>query len=322
MARSCISLNCSECQNPFSIELRSYNIYLKKGRTDFWCSHECMLLFKRKLRVEVVNCIKCGVPFERSKTIKKRRITCSYECAHSHDVSDDQKQKTSITLLKRYENIEKKRYIVKVFECRICDKPIECRGYYRIKYCSANCRKIGVNSNNTLGGYREGAGRSKHGYFRGMYCASTYELVYVIHNMDHGVEFERFNGSITDGKVKYFPDFFIKNENKIIEIKGFENREKVEYKTRMAKDLGFNIDVLYKVDLEYAFDYVREKYNTSKFYDLYDNFRLKFEYSCDMCGVNFARNKNIITQNKFCSRKCSGYYRRKCLTERTLYCRM
>lgn len=28
-----------------------------------------------------------------------------------------------------------------------------------------------------IGGYRKGSGRSKHGYYKGIYCGSTYELL-------------------------------------------------------------------------------------------------------------------------------------------------
>jgi hypothetical protein len=42
-----------------------------------------------------------------------------------------------------------------------------------------------------FGGYRQGSGRGKKGWYRGYWCDSTYELVYVIFNLDHGIAFSR-----------------------------------------------------------------------------------------------------------------------------------
>jgi len=66
---------------------------------------------------------------------------------------------------------------------------------------------------NGRGGIRNGSGRSKCGYYNGIYCGSTYELCWVIYNLDHNISFTRFSGYLTDGKIKYYPDFYIK-ENK------------------------------------------------------------------------------------------------------------
>ena len=47
-----------------------------------------------------------------------------------------------------------------------------------------------------LGGYREGSGRSKSGYYNGIYCGSTYELCWVIYALDTQVKFDRFKGRV------------------------------------------------------------------------------------------------------------------------------
>jgi hypothetical protein len=42
-----------------------------------------------------------------------------------------------------------------------------------------------------LGGYERGSGRGKKGWFRGYWCDSTYELVFVAYALDHEIPFER-----------------------------------------------------------------------------------------------------------------------------------
>jgi len=55
----------------------------------------------------------------------------------------------------------------------------------------------------SVGGLRNGSGRSKSGYYKEIYCGSTYELCWVIYNLDHNISFSRFSGYLTDGKIKY-----------------------------------------------------------------------------------------------------------------------
>ena len=45
---------------------------------------------------------------------------------------------------------------------------------------------------NTRGGYRPGSGRAKTGYYKGIYCGSTYELAWVIYQIDNNKDFSRF----------------------------------------------------------------------------------------------------------------------------------
>ena len=69
-----------------------------------------------------------------------------------------------------------------------------------------------------LGGYREGSGRSKSGYYKGIFCASTYELAWVVYRIDNQLPVERFKGYLEDevSNLKYYPDFFV--DGSIVEI--------------------------------------------------------------------------------------------------------
>lgn len=127
------------------------------------------------------------------------------------------------------------------------------------------------------GGLRQGSGRGKKGRYKGIYCDSTYELVFLIYCLDHNIQIERckeffeyeYNGKIR----KYYPDFIINNEI-IIEIKNFY-REEVDVKVKAVEKLNKKIKVLYYEDLIDIFNYVAKTYNKklnkkfNNFYELY-----------------------------------------------------
>lgn len=158
-------------------------------------------------------------------------------------------------------------------------------------------------------GYHNGTGRSKHGYYKGIYSGSTYELCWIIYNLDHNIEFKRFPGCIQRDKLKYFPDFLLPDNKTIIEIKGYEEKEKVRRKTELAESFGYTVKILYKEDLKYAFDYVAKTYNTKKFFLLYDDYKPKYSYTCTYCNSVYERDFAIKTNERFCSRICAGKYR-------------
>lgn len=161
-----------------------------------------------------------------------------------------------------------------------------------------------------LGGYRKGSGRSKSGYYKGIYCGSTYELCWMIHALDNDVKFSRFEGVITDGKLKYIPDFILDDSKTIIELKGYEPQESVDKKTRLAESLGYTVIVLRKNDLQDVFKYVEKKFKTKKFHTLYDGYKPNYEYECSQCGCKVLRDKQSKKSLVLCSRRCSMQYNR------------
>jgi hypothetical protein len=153
-----------------------------------------------------------------------------------------------------------------------------------------------------MGGYRQGSGRSKSGYYKGIYCGSTYELCWVIHSLDHGVKFTRFPGKLEFNGVVYYPDFLLDDGETIIETKGYEAQESVDKKSKVAESLGYIVNVLRKKDLEYAFEYVQKTYNTTKFFTLYDEYKPKYSYTCSHCNMQYETDKVLKTNTRFCSR--------------------
>lgn len=160
-----------------------------------------------------------------------------------------------------------------------------------------------------MSGYNKGSGRSKHGYYKGIYCGSTYELCWVIYNLDHGIKFTRFPGALERDGKKYYPDFLLDDGKTIIETKGYEKQESVDIKTSIAENLGYTVRILRKNDLKFAFDYVEKAYNTKKFYVLYDDYSPRYCYVCSYCKTNFTKDKEAKTPDKFCSRSCAGKFR-------------
>jgi hypothetical protein len=160
------------------------------------------------------------------------------------------------------------------------------------------------------GGYRAGSGRAKSGYFKGIYCGSTYELCWVIYNLDHSIEFSRFSGKLKKDDIVYYPDFLLSDGKTIVETKGYENQDSVDKKTKVAEHFGYTVKVLRKDDLKYAFDYVEKTYNVKKFYELYDEYKPKYTHTCNHCDLIFETDRKIKTETKFCSRVCAGYYQK------------
>lgn len=117
------------------------------------------------------------------------------------------------------------------------------------------------------GGYRKGSGRGKKGYYKGYWCDSSWELAFVIYNLEHEILFARnttkfeyfFNGKT----FHYIPDFIISDE--YIEIKGYENEK---WNSKVSQ-FPHKLKILKKNDMEPYLEYVINKYGKN-FIKLYD----------------------------------------------------
>jgi hypothetical protein len=111
-------------------------------------------------------------------------------------------------------------------------------------------RKLSKNS----GGYRKGGGRSNGCWYESpiageVWLDSSYELAYAKWLDENKVKWKRNTekfGYLYEGDEKnYIPDFYLVDENRYIEIKGFET-EKDRAKWR---DFPYKLEVLKKEDL-------------------------------------------------------------------------
>lgn len=215
-------------------------------------------------------CPKCGKEF---LNVTKRKF-CSRECANSRIHSEMTKKKISLSVSKNSKKgncshmykiylKNKNDYLQNPKYCPVCKNLIP---YKRRKYitCSNDCKlKI-------LGGYREKGGRGYNGHYKGFYCNSQWELGYVIFCLDHNIPIKRnkefFIYEYKSKKYKYYPDFVINNI--LIEIKGY-HQPLVDIKLSCVNK---PIKILYQKDLQYVFDYIKEKYQKDKkhIYELYE----------------------------------------------------
>lgn len=114
---------------------------------------------------------------------------------------------------------------------------------------------------------RQGSGRGKRGRYKGYWCDSSWELAFVIYNLEHKIDFKRntqgfeyeFNGKIR----KYYPDFII--DDCYYEIKGHLNEQ------GLAKINSFkhSIKVIDKKEISKYLSYAENKYGKD-FVKLYE----------------------------------------------------
>jgi len=118
-----------------------------------------------------------------------------------------------------------------------------------------------------LGGYIRGSGRGHKGWFKGYFCDSSWELAFVIYNIDHKISFERntkfFHYTFEGSCRRFLPDFVV--NGRYVEIKGYVSEQ---FKAKL-KDFPDEIDVLTKQEMSHIIDYVVGKYGRN-FIELYD----------------------------------------------------
>ena len=277
-------LNCGkEVKNKFC-NTSCQNKVQWKGKKKSKIQIEQMKLTRlEKWKTFNVNCCKCKKEVEIKEynvdAPKKEKYYCSRSCANSRNWTKEDKLKKSdiskkskkvkkankengkLRLGKYYnEGICKKRIERVISKCLHCDKDIEHKINEPKKYhkeCWIKCS----------GGYREGSSRGKNGWYKGYWCDSSWELAWVIYNLEHGIKFERnkigFEYIFKDKKSLFYPDFIVKGN--YVEIKNFNSKRlesKLEY-------FPHKIKVLYKKDLKNIFDYVIDKYGKN-YIELYE----------------------------------------------------
>lgn len=224
-----------------------------------------------------LKCPKCGKEFESiatESTIKrnKHKKYCSIKCANSKDWSDEHKNKLSETCknsekvkianeLRVNKNKQSNNNDKYKFVCLYCNEEGYDHRYCKDRKYHADCWiKIS-------GGVKKGSSRGKCGLYKGYWCDSSYELAYVIYNIEHNINIERNKQSydyILNGKKhKYYPDFRV--NGKLVEIKNYRS-ELTEIK---LKSVDEDIEIYYKDSMKPYLEYVIAKYGKN-FIKLYE----------------------------------------------------
>jgi hypothetical protein len=120
-----------------------------------------------------------------------------------------------------------------------------------------------MKKNPLSGGLRVGSGRGRKGWYKGYWCDSSWELAWVIYNIENNIKFRRndigFNYQYKGLTKKYYPDFII--DDTYYEIKGrrsFENLDEIN-KEKISQ-FDKNLVVLYLNDIKPYLEYVVNKY--------------------------------------------------------------
>ena len=217
--------------------------------------------YRYKVKEFILTCPRCGENFSIVTTQKNfdkgnHKTYCSRKCANGHTVSSDTKEKIGKSVSKFAEEHPKEKKI-HLYTCKHCGKTYtisesDCNSSI---YCSAACKHKHLSER--TGGYRKGSGRGKGGWYKGIYCDSTWELAFVIYCLDHNLNISRCKEPrkyvYNNETHLYYPDFV--TDDGIIEIKGYSTDI---WKAKAMQNP--DIKVLYKEDIQKYLNYVYDHY--------------------------------------------------------------
>lgn len=289
---------CENCGKEFTEDYRKVLQILEKEPIPRFCSKSCAA--------------KPGSSAVKNSLQSRKNISKSLKSFY--------KTEEGKILIKNNSKLWEEKRQSKIFYCKECGRPynqsdIEAMGLKHSLYCSEECRK------KHIGGVRENSGKSKSGWYKGIYCNSTYELAWVMYMMDNNLPFKRSKVQIPytfKGKQHtYYPDFEL-SDGSLIEIKGYYS-ETVEIKRQAAIDQGYKIKVLYLEDLRPYIQFLIKEHDlklnpNSKLEDLralikfYDKSKNIYQYECIICGEDYKTERNSEGKIKLCSRSCCGKY--------------
>jgi hypothetical protein len=125
------------------------------------------------------------------------------------------------------------------------------------------CAALGART----GGYKKGSGRGKSGWYKGIWCDSSWELAFLIYHLEHNIQIKRFEGFFEytwEGSIhKYYPDFEVGED--IYELKGIPSERELE----KIKQAPRKITIITEEKMMPYLKYAKEKYGV-KFISLYE----------------------------------------------------
>lgn len=218
---------------------------------------------KGVLKVERIeldkDCPGCGELFKIIATeseIRNNKVKsfCSRKCANKRRHSNETKIKIGKTLLeggKRFSPPKREKSSI-TFTCLKCGKEGIDNRYNKNRKYHIDCWT------SISGGIKKGSSRGKSGWYRGYWCDSSYELAYLIYNLDNSILIERnkngFEYTHNDKKHLFYPDFII--DGKYIEIKNYKS----ELTDSKISQFPYDIEIYYKEEMKPFIEYVKNKY--------------------------------------------------------------
>ena len=247
------------------------NIDYNKIKNDY------LLQQKQLEESKILYCENCGKVIDGSYGSGRfcnRHCATIYGNTHRPKRSAESKKKTSISVknsIKCQIAAERSR---KIYHCKYCNKEFSISDIRDINgrlYCSKECKHKYLSEH--TGGYREGSGRGKQGWYKGIHCDSSWELAYLVYHLDHNLYIERCKEKryyVWNNKQHtYYPDFI--TDDGIIEIKGYSTDQ-----WKSKEEQNSDVKVLYKNEIKPYLDYVTNTYGTD-FIKLYDGYNPKLD---------------------------------------------
>lgn len=247
------------------------NIDYNKIKNDY------LLQQKQLEESKILYCENCGKVIDGSYGSGRfcnRHCATIYGNTHRPKRSAESKKKTSISVknsIKCQIAAERSR---KIYNCKQCNKEFSISDIRDINgrlYCSKECKHKYLSEH--TGGYREGSGRGKQGWYKGIHCDSSWELAYLVYHLDHNLYIERCKEKrqyVWNNKQHtYYPDFI--TDDGIIEIKGYSTDQ-----WKSKEEQNPDVKVLYKNEIKPYLDYVTNTYGTD-FIKLYDGYNPKLD---------------------------------------------
>ena len=247
------------------------NIDYNKIKNDY------LLQQKQLEENKILYCENCGKVIDGSYGSGRfcnRHCATIYGNTHRPKRSAESKKKTSISVknsIKCQIAAERSR---KIYHCKQCNKEFSISDIRDINgrlYCSKECKHKYLSEH--TGGYREGSGRGKQGWYKGIHCDSSWELAYLVYHLDHNLYIERCKEKryyVWNNKQHtYYPDFI--TDDGIIEIKGYSTDQ-----WKSKEEQNSDVKVLYKNEIKPYLDYVTNTYGTD-FIKLYDGYNPKLD---------------------------------------------
>ena len=207
-SQNALSAHYSHCKlNPNKTRIETHEVYKSMGE-------HSAIVTKHKASTEnpIIEykfiCEKCGkdvIKYIHKKeyiTLKKKNKIprfCSRICANSHTRTKESIEKVSNTIKLNFYNKTKDE----INNCKWCGKTIQkyivINDKFKIqKFCCDICKKKYVHNTLSLAqigkphkNYSIGGTYAKHGWYKGIYCDSSWELAFVMYHLDNNIEIKR-----------------------------------------------------------------------------------------------------------------------------------